>query len=256
MSDRRSATVTADQETSALRLAVALYVAVFALKIGAYAVTGVMSLLAEGLHTLSDAFVSAFLLMASLWSRKKPDRTHMFGYGRAQYAAAMVASVLFISFTGFELFRQAIPRLFAVHAAAPDHLEVAVLVLAISMVIASFPLVRLLRQQARGAAAKAQMMELLNDELGLLAALTGTVLLSFGFPLADPIASLAVATLICLNGIGLLRENFSYLVGRSPGPEALMALETIALQTEGVVGVHELRAPVHRARRHLRRAPH
>jgi cation diffusion facilitator family transporter len=86
------------------------------------------------------------------------------------------------------------------------------------------------------------MMELLNDELGLLAALIGTVLLSFGFPLADPLAALAVATLICLNGIGLARENLSYLVGRSPGPEALTALESIALHTNGVVGVHELRA--------------
>ena len=43
------------------------------------------------------------------------------------------------------------------------------------MVIAAAPLVTLLRQEARGAAAKALFIELINDELGLLAALLGTL---------------------------------------------------------------------------------
>ena len=40
-------------------LALVTYVVIFALKLGAYFVTGVMALLAEALHTLSDIFVSA-----------------------------------------------------------------------------------------------------------------------------------------------------------------------------------------------------
>ena len=36
----------------------------------------------------------------------------MFGYGRAQNVAALVAAILFISFTSFELYKEAIHRLF------------------------------------------------------------------------------------------------------------------------------------------------
>jgi Cation efflux family len=95
------------KEASDLRgivFAVVAYVMVFALKLAAYFVTGVMVLLAEALHTLSDIFISGFLLIGLLWSRRKADKMHMFGYGRAQNVAALVAATLFISFTSYKLF--------------------------------------------------------------------------------------------------------------------------------------------------------
>ena len=92
-------------------LALLTYLAVFALKLGAYFTTGVMVLLAEALHTLSDIFISAFLLVALLWSRRKADAIHMFGYGRAQNVAALVAATLFISFTSYKLFEAVHPLL-------------------------------------------------------------------------------------------------------------------------------------------------
>ena len=74
----------ASQELRALKLSLGVYVFVFALKLVVYLVTGVMALLAETLHTLSDIFVSGFLLVATIWSRKEADEVHMFGYGRAR----------------------------------------------------------------------------------------------------------------------------------------------------------------------------
>jgi cation diffusion facilitator family transporter len=240
----REAPARADHEGEirALKLSVALYALVFGLKLAAYFYSGVMALLAEGLHTLSDVFVSAFLLLAARWSRRAPDQQHQFGYGRAQYVGALVAAVLFISFTCLELFREAVPRL--LHHGAEDHKNVhlAMGVLVASMLIAAAPLIALLRQKTRGAAAKAQLMELVNDQLGLLAALAGTALVLAGFPLADPIASLVVATIIGVNGVNLFRENLSYLVGRSPEPEMMSRIEAAARSVDAVKDVHELRA--------------
>ena len=61
------------QDEHALRLSVALYLVVTALKLAAWWWTGVMALLAEGLHTLSDVFVAGFLWVAVRWSRRQPD---------------------------------------------------------------------------------------------------------------------------------------------------------------------------------------
>lgn len=230
------------RELRGLKLAVGVYILVFALKLTAYLVTGVMAVLAETLHTLSDIFVSGFLMVALIWSRKEADETHMFGYGRAQNVAALVAATLFISFTSLRLYEEAIPRLFLPEEATYQNIPVAVGVLVVSMFIAAAPLVSLLRQKHRGAAAKAQFMELINDELGLVAALVGTMFILSGFPIADPLASIIVATVIAVNAIGLFRENLSFLLGRSPGPEMLAKIENVARSVKGVLGVHELRA--------------
>lgn len=230
-----------DRELRALKLSVILYVVVVVIKLAAWLGTGSMALLAEGLHTLSDIFVSGFLLVAATWSRKKPDEKHQFGYGRAQYVGALVAAVLFVSFTSFELYKESIPRLFAHDAPPVKSVPVVIGVILLSMVIALAPLLALLRQKSRGAAAKAQLLELVNDQLGLIAALIGTIVVALGYPIGDPLSAVVVATIIAVAGVGLFRENLSYLVGRSPGAEYLQNAEKLALNVHGVLGVHALR---------------
>jgi cation diffusion facilitator family transporter len=232
----------ASQDIRNLQLTIGVYILIFAMKLAAYFLSGVMALLAESLHTLSDIFVASFLLIAAFYSRKKADETHMFGYGRAQNVAALVAATLFISFTSFELYREAIPRLFKSVETSYQNLPLALGVLIVSLLVAAAPLVMLSRQKKRGAAAKAQMMELVNDELGLLAALFGTLFIMWGKHIADPIAAIVVATIIAYNAVGLFSENLSFLIGRSPGSEYLAEVERLARSVPGVLGVHDLRA--------------
>jgi cation diffusion facilitator family transporter len=234
--------MTQSSDSRGLVLALVTYVLIFALKLGAYVITGVMALLAEALHTLSDIFVSGFLLVALVWSRRKADEVHMFGYGRAQNVAALVAATLFISFTSYKLFEESIPRLFRTEEAAYGNLWLALSVIVVSMIVAAAPMTTLLLQKPRGASANAQLMELINDQLGLLAALIGTLLIWWGFPIGDPIAAMMVATIIALNAVGLFRENLSFLLGRSPGPEFVARVEQAARSVEGVLDVRELRA--------------
>jgi cation diffusion facilitator family transporter len=225
-----------------LKIALVAYVLVFALKLVVYFMSGVMALLAEAMHTLSDIFVSAFLLAAAYYSRKSADQKHMFGYGRAQNIAALVAATLFISFTSYKLYEEAIPRLFQSEEPAYQNLWLAIGVIAVSIIIAAVPLIQLYLQKTRGAAAKAQFMESVNDELGLFAALVGILFIMWGKPIADPIASIVVATIIAYNGFKLFGENWSFLLGRSPGSEYLAKIESLARSVPNVMGVHDLRA--------------
>ncbi|MGD2164220.1 MAG: cation diffusion facilitator family transporter [Anaerolineae bacterium] len=234
--------MTESDDIRGLQLSLGMYALVLAMKLVVYWMTGVTALFAEALHTLSDIFISGFLLLAAIWSRKEADELHMFGYGRAQNVAAVVAATLFISFTSFELYREAIPRLFRPEDVTYKNLPAALGVIVVSMLIAAVPLFRSLRRKERGAAARAHLTELINDELGLLAALIGTLFVVWGKPLADPLAAIAVATIIAYNAIGLFRENSSVLLGRSPGPQFLSKVERLASSVPGVVGVHDLRA--------------
>src|SRR5512139_4189777 len=131
------------EDIRSLKIALGAYILVFALKLAAYFLTGVMALMAEGLHTLSDIFVSGFLLVAAYYSRKAADQVHMFGYGRAQNVAALTAAILFISFTSYKLYEESIPRLFQPGEAAYQNLWLAVGVILASSAIAAIPLVKL-----------------------------------------------------------------------------------------------------------------
>src|SRR3989304_5172898 len=177
-------------------LALTGYLLLFVLKLAVYLVTGVLALLAEALHTLGDIVISGFLLLAARWSRRPADAVHMFGYGRAQNGAALVAAPLFISFTSYKLYEEAIPRLWAREAPAYGRLDLALAVILLSMVVTAVPLVVLAFQKGKGAAAKAQFLESINDELGLLAALTGGIGIRRRYPLAVPTAAGAVSCLI------------------------------------------------------------
>ncbi len=125
-----------DSDVHALKIAVGIYVLIFLMKLAVYFMTGVMAIFAEALHTLSDIFVSSFLLVAVIWSRREADKVHMFGYGRAQNVAALVAATLFISFTSFELYRESVPGLFKPEETGYQNLPLAIGVIVISMLIA------------------------------------------------------------------------------------------------------------------------
>jgi cation diffusion facilitator family transporter len=204
--------------------------------------TGVLVMLAEALHTVSDMFVTGFLLVAVIYSRKKADADHMFGHGRAQNVAGLTAAVLFVAFTAYKLYEEAIPRLFRAEETSYENLGLAVGILVASMLIAAWPLVRLIRERDRGAVAKAPIFGLVKDEIGLLAALLATLLIGFGYPIADPIASIVVASIIVWMGVSLFRDNTSMLLGRSPSHEYLAELDRLARSVPGVLGVHEIRA--------------
>lgn len=229
------------EDIRSLKIALGGYFLVFVMKLVVYFVTGVMALKAEAFHTLSDIFVSGFLLIAIYYSRKPADQVHMFGYGRAQNIAALVAATLFISFTSYKLLEESIPRLFTTGETEYKNLWLAIGVIVLSMVIAAIPLFRLVKNKQRGAAAKAQFMGSINDELGLVAALFGTIAVFLGIPIADPIATILVAAIIAYNGIKLFLENFSLLLGKSPGVEYSAKIETVARSVPGVLGVHDVR---------------
>jgi cation diffusion facilitator family transporter len=230
------------QEQNTLKLTLILYGFVFVLKLAVYFQTGVMALLAESLHTLSDVFISGFLLLAAILARKEADEGHMFGHARAENVAALVAATLFISFTSFRLYEEGIPRIFAPSSEGYQNLYLAVAVIVFSMIIAFVPLIRLRMQGAKGASARAQSLELINDELALVAALGGTIFIVLGFPIADPIASVIVATIIAYNAIKLLIENARFLLGRSPDQSFITEVGNLARTVPGVLDVHSTMA--------------
>lgn len=159
-----------------LKIAFSAYILFYALKLAGYFIIGVMALIAEALHTLSDIFVSGFLLLAAYYLGKSADRVNMFSYDRGQNLVALSVAILFISFTSFNLYEKFIPHLFNPWEAVYENLWLAVGVIGVSIAIAAISLIKLYTQNQRGPVANAQFLEFINDGLGLISALVGTFL--------------------------------------------------------------------------------
>lgn len=226
--------------TGGLWLALAGYVTLFAIKLVAFLVTNVGVMFAEAMHSLADTLISAFLLMAAYLSRRPADDRYRFGYGRAQNIAALVAATIFISFTSLETMREAVPRLVYGHEPDYQNLPLALAVIVVSIAISAVPLIRLRKE--RGAATRAQLIESVNDEIALIAALVGVVLVTRGLAIADAIASVAVAVIIAVNAALLWRENARDLMGRSPDPVFYEEVRATAMAVPGVLNVHGIMA--------------
>lgn len=214
------------------------YVLLFAVKVAAFSVSHVGVMFAEAMHSMADMLIAGFLLVAASLSNRPADKEYRFGYGRAQNIAALVAATIFISFTSFETLREAVPKLFSHEVAVFSNLSLVVGVIIVSIVISAVPLVGLMRKKGRGAAERAQLIESVNDVIALVAALVGTLLVGRGFPLADPIASCAVAIVIAVNAVILWRENAAGLMGRSPEPEFYDMVRETAMGVSGVLATH------------------
>jgi cation diffusion facilitator family transporter len=238
--DESTTKLNRSRELRALQLSMGAYALVFVLKVMAYFATGVLALLADGIHSLTDIIIVVFLIVALEYSRKTADDAHMYGHARAQNVAALIAATLFISFTSFQLYEDAAQKLLHGGGVFQD-LQLALAVVIISMIVEALPLLNVLKQQGKGPVLTAQLADLFNDELALCAVLIGTIFIIFGLPVADPVAVIIVATIIAVRGALLLRDNASFLLGRSPGVTFLARVESTALSVQGVMGIHELR---------------
>jgi len=199
-------------------------------------------LLAQALEMLSDVLISTFLLLSAFWSRKPADEFHMFGHGRAQNVAALVSATILVSFMSLETFREAIPKFFQAETSEFQNPNLALIVILVGMFVVAIPTIDILRVKARGPSIKAQLVALLKDEVSYIAALMAVILVAQGYYLADPLASVFVATVIAFSGLYLLKDNVHYLVGRAPSRQFMEKVEATAKSVKGVLGVHDLKA--------------
>jgi cation diffusion facilitator family transporter len=232
------------KEGSATRniwLTVITYSALVGLLWGAFAVTNVLILFAQSLDRLSDVRISLFFLASLSISMRPADPLHAFGHTRVQNVAALIVSGILVFYLSLETFRETIPRIFDPGPVEVANLEPAFVVTLASMVIIAVPAAFLIKGRSKGLA-RAQLINLMLDELACAISLVALVFVSLGYPIADPLGSLMVGMAILTTGVFLFRENAAILVGRSPDKGIMYRLREAALSVEGVRGVHGLRA--------------
>lgn len=209
-------------------------------KIVAGAVTGLLSVLADGVNNLSDCGSSAVALFSLRLARKPADREHPYGHRRAEYVASMCIAFL-VLVLAVELARESLEKV----AAGTENVAVwwVYLILGVSVLIKAgmFFGYRVVAKRADCDPLRAAATDSACDCIATLAVLAGALLSQFAHLPADGWMGILVALFIGWQGIKLLLEAGSKLLGQAPDRALVEKLRALLLAGEGVLGVHDLK---------------
>jgi cobalt-zinc-cadmium efflux system protein len=202
-------------------------------------VSGALVLLADAAHMAADAGGVGLSLLAVLFAARPATPRRTFGYARAEILAAMINAVVLFGLSVF-IIVEAISRLLA-----PPSIESPLLVVfgVIALAANGVSLLVLRRGQAESLNIRGAFLEVASDALGAFAVIvTGIVVATTGFHLADPIASLLVGALILPRTWRLLADAINVLLEASPRGIDLSEVRAHLLGLSGVRDVHDLHA--------------
>lgn len=246
--------------------------AIAVLKFFAFLLTGSPSMLSETYHSISDTGNQVFLLVGIQYSGKDPDRTHPFGYGKAQFFYSFLVSVLLFGIAGWESAKHGYNAIVHTGHGAnidpvtilgigpfpPWYVSVVVLVGAIAFESYAFKkaYAELKRQIAEyGWSGVPEAFRKTSDVTTLTAftedaialggagiALAGILLTQYtGNELYDAVAALLIGLLLMGFAVALAWENKRLLLGESLGPDVETKLRRVISDHESVTHVDAFR---------------
>jgi cation diffusion facilitator family transporter len=245
-----------------LLMALAANAASAAVKLAAFALTGISVLLSEGLHSIADCGNQAALLLGHRGASAPPSALHPLGLGRVRYLWAFLVAVVVFGGGAIGSFVDATYRL--LH---PEHhpqigLTLGALALAAVIEVVSFGSLLSDARRARrpgegwiGFVSRSRdpdlpvlLVEDLADVVGLGLALLATLLADLtGVEAIDAAASYLIGLLLAANAVFLAWQMASLVLGEAPDHEVEQAvLEAVAavaadagpLRAAGVQAVH------------------
>ena len=178
-----------------LRRVLVLNLAVAAAKIALGYLTGAVSILSDGFHSLTDAASNVVALIGVSAAQRPPDADHPYGHRKYETMASL-AILVFMIIVLVQIFETAIGRLRT--ASMPTVLPASVLMMLATLVVNVLVVRyeskegRRLNSQILGADAKHTQSDVWTTS-AVLAALLGAWL---GYPRLDPFAGLVVAVFI------------------------------------------------------------
>ncbi len=209
-------------------------------KIGAWWVTGSVSLLASVIDSLLDIAASVVNLVVVRYSLQPADKEHAFGHGKAESLAAL-AQAMFISGSACFLILNGVDRFFRPHALEVPEVGIYVSLFAIAV---TFGLVRFQKHVVAKTGSQAIAADSLHYQTDLY--MNAAVMLAlglswYGLGQADAVFAVGIGIYILYSAYQMVREAIQSLLDHKLPDEEIEQIKQVALGIEGVMGVHQLR---------------
>lgn len=211
------------------------------LKLGAYAWTGSVSLLASLIDSGLDLLASALNLLAVRQALEPADKEHRFGHGKAE-AIAGLGQAAFIGGSGFFLVFESITRMIRPEPLTYGWIGIIVMLISLAATIALVWFQRRVLAQTRSVAIQADSFHYVTDIASNLSVLAALILAGvMGYAFADPLVGLAIALFILWGAYRIFRGAYDELMDREMSDAERAQIKAAAASVPGVVSIHDLR---------------
>ena len=211
-----------------------------AVKIGAWFVTGAVSVLASLIDSLMDILASGINLIALHYALTPADEDHRFGHGKAESLAGL-GQATFVAGSAVFLILHAVDRL--IHPAAIERIDVGLYVMVFATVATAGLLTfqRYVVRRTASVAIRADALHYVSDLLTNLSIIAALLLARAGWPGLDPIFGILIALFILWSAWRIGAESIDALMDRELPTDVRDRIRRIALRHDDVDGVHEMR---------------
>jgi len=210
------------------------------LKLGAWLMTGSVSVLASLIDSLMDSAASALNLLAVRYSLVPADEEHRFGHGKAEPLAGL-AQAAFIGGSAVFLILHAVERLRFPRPLQDVKVGVAVMVVSIGLTALLLLIQRRAIRQTQSTAIRADALHYATDLLTNLTVIIALLLANYGWVWADSALAILVALYIFYSAGRIGYEAIQHLMDRELAAEVQEQILAIARCMPEVRGVHDLR---------------
>ncbi len=210
------------------------------LKTWVWLASGSASILASLLDSIMDSFASIINLFAIRIAIQPADNNHRFGHGKAEGLSALAQST-FIAGSAVFLILHSVDQLIKPQAVA--HTGWGMVVMVVSMVL-TFALVmfqRWILKQTESQSVHADSMHYVTDFMANGVVIVALLLTQLGFASADAVLAITLGVWILKSSWDIAKEAFDTLMDKALSDEENQTIQTVVLQTEGVLGMHDLR---------------
>jgi cobalt-zinc-cadmium efflux system protein len=199
--------------------------------------TGSLALIADAGHMLTDVAALGLSLFAIVIAARPATHARTFGYKRFEVIAAAINGITLILIAAYITW-EAVGRL----DHPPEISSLPMLLVALGGLTVNLIVMRLLSHgrheslNLRGA-----YLHVLGDLLGSIGAIAAAlVILATGWTRADPLISLAIAALIVISAVRLIRESLDVLMESTPRGLDVGEIEAALTEIPGVQCVHDV----------------
>ena len=202
-------------------------------------ITGSIAITADAFNNLSDAGSSVVTLVGFHMAAKKADDDHPFGHGRMEYISGLIVAAA-ILLVGVELAKSSLEKILHPEDITLSWVSVGILCAAILVKLWMFYFNRTLGKRIDSAAMCATAADSLSDVAATSAVLLGTLVGGFTGLHIDGWVGILVAVFILRAGWGAAKDTLDPLLGQSPDPTLVHAIEKTVMAHELVTGIHDL----------------
>lgn len=199
------------------------------------------SLIADGMHSLSDLVCDFLVLIASHHSKDPADESHPYGHGRVETAASLVLGAVLVV-TGGTIMVVTAMKLQNIEDLPPvASLALWVAIIALIVKESLFRYMLHIGERLRSPMLIANAWHARSDAASSLVVAIGIGGNLMGFVYADSIAAILVAFMIMRMGIVFAWDAFQELIDAGLSVEEVDSIRQTLIDTPGVESLHELR---------------